>query len=148
MTRALAGELDNWLELDRGRVALILLLDQFTRNIYRDTPAAFSGDTPALTLAREAIAAGQHQRLPAIHQVFLGMPLEHAEDLEAQEACVALFAELESLTGEPALTDFRQYAEAHRDVIAHFGRFPHRNPILGRESTDAELAWLREHGGF
>ena len=146
--QALAGELDAWAGRDRARVALVLLLDQFTRNIYRGTPAAFSGDPLALTLAQRTVASGHHQRLPAIHQVFLFVPLEHCEDREVQEECVTLFEELAAVTGSPQVADFTRYAVAHRDVIARFGRFPHRNAVLGRESTPGEIAYLEAHGGF
>ncbi len=146
--QALAGGLEDWPDTDRGRVALVLLLDQFTRNIYRDTARAFAGDPRALALAQETIAAGHHQRLPAIHQVFLFMPLEHCEDLDAQGQCVALFEELAAVTGSDEIADFTRYARAHHEVIARFGRFPHRNELLGRESTDAERDYLKKHGGF
>jgi uncharacterized protein (DUF924 family) len=146
--RALDGELESWAGRDRGLVALVLLLDQFPRNLFRDSPRAFSGDSRALALAQDHIAAGHHRRLPAVHQAFLFMPLEHSEDLDAQEECVTLFRELEDITGLPLLGDFLRYAEAHRDVIARFGRFPHRNALLGRESTPEELDYLRRHGGF
>jgi len=146
--QALAGELDAWAEQERGLVALILLLDQFPRNIYRDTPQAFSGDEQALSLSRASIAAGHHQHLPAIFQAFLFMPLEHSENIEDQEACVALFQELEQVTGLPDIANSRKYAEAHRDIIAQFGRFPHRNPILGRDSSAEEREHLAKHGGF
>lgn len=145
---AVAGELADWRENDRGLIALVLLLDQFTRTIYRGTPRAFAGDARALELARHCIVHGHHQRLPAIHQVFLYLPLEHAEDLDVQEECVELFEELTSITGLEALAGYTRYAIAHRDVIARFGRFPHRNAILGRESTAEELAYLEKHGGF
>lgn len=145
---AVAGELERWEASDRGLVALILLLDQFTRNIYRLTPAAFSGDARALDLAQRTIVTGHHQRLPAIHQVFLYMPLEHSEDLALQDRCVALFEELAAQFPGRQVAGFTRYAVAHRDVIARFGRFPHRNEILGRESTSEELSWLQTHGGF
>ncbi len=145
---ALAGELQAWAERDRGLVALVILLDQFTRNIHRGTARAFAGDERALALAQHAIETGHYQRFPAIHQVFLYMPLEHAEDLEVQEECVTLFAALSEVTGSPQVADFARYANAHRDVIARFGRFPHRNAILGRESSAEELAYMRQHGGF
>lgn len=145
---AVAGELQDWPASDRGLVALILVLDQFTRTIYRGTPQAFSGDPRALALAQHCIAHGHHQRLPAIHQVFLFLPLEHSENLEVQEECVELFEELAAVTGLEAIAGFTRYAVAHRDVIARFGRFPHRNAILGRESTAEELAHLEQHGGF
>jgi uncharacterized protein (DUF924 family) len=146
--QALAGGLQAWADSDRALVALVLLLDQFTRNIYRGTPAAFAGDERALALSQQCIVNGHYQRLPAIHQVFLYMPLEHCEDLEVQEECVTLFEELAAVTGHQQIADFTRYASAHREVIAQFGRFPHRNAILGRESTPAELAYLEQHGGF
>jgi uncharacterized protein (DUF924 family) len=153
VVQAVGGELDNWADSDwthgdQGLVALVLLLDQFTRNIYRDTPAAFAGDAAALALAQRAIETGRYQRLPAIHQAFLYMPLEHCEDPEVQDECVTLFEELTAITGSEQMAGFTRYAIAHRDVIAQFGRFPHRNAILGRESTPAELAYLEQHGGF
>jgi uncharacterized protein (DUF924 family) len=146
--RAIAGELDAWAESDRGLIALVLLLDQFTRNIYRDSPRAFAGDQRALALAQQCIARGHHQRLPAIHQAFLLMPLEHAEDPDLQQECVELFEELTAVTGSEEMQRSLQYAEAHRDVIRQFGRFPHRNAVLGRESTHEEMEYLKTHGGF
>lgn len=148
VARGLAGELESWADTDAGLIALVLLLDQFTRNIYRGTPGAFAGDAAALTVARQALAAGRHRQLPNIHRVFLYMPLEHCEDPAIQEECVRLFAELAAETGAAAVDDFARYAIAHRDVIARFGRFPHRNAILGRTSSAAESAYLEEHGGF
>ena len=146
--KAVAGGLEDWPDSDLGLVALVLLLDQFTRNIYRDTPQAFAGDPRALALAQATIASGHHRRLPAIHQVFLFMPLEHCEDPEVQGECVALFDELTATTGNSEIADFARYARAHQEAIALFGRFPHRNALLGRESTDAELEYLTTHGGF
>ena len=145
---ALAGALAGWPQSDRGLVALVILLDQFTRNIFRGTPAAFSGDERALALALAAVDAGRHLRMPAIHRVFLYLPLEHSEVLAHQEHCLRLFDELIGANDLPAIVDFRRYAAAHRDVIARFGRFPHRNAILGRESTAEELDYLAQHGGF
>jgi uncharacterized protein (DUF924 family) len=145
---ALVGELDAWTKTDQGLVALVVLLDQFSRNIHRGTAQAFAGDTLALALAQDAIASGRHRRLPAMHRVFLYLPLEHCEDLAVQEQCVALFEEMAQLTGHPQFVGFTRYAVAHRDVIARFGRFPHRNAILRRTSSAAELAYLGEHGGF
>ena len=153
VAQALGGDLERWADSDgthgnQGLVALVLLLDQFTRNIHRGTAAAFSGDPAALALAQRAIETGRYQRLPAIHQVFLYMPLEHCEDPEVQDECVTLFEELSAVTGSEQVAGFTRYALAHRDVIARFGRFPHRNAILGRESTAAELTYLEQHGGF
>ncbi len=146
--RAIAGELAAWADTDKGLIALLILLDQFTRNIYRSTPQAFAGDPPALALAQRVIAAGHHQRLPAIHQVFLYLPLEHSENAGVQNECVTLLEELAAVTGSEQIASFTRYAIAHRDVIARFGRFPHRNAIFGRESTSAELGYLETHGGF
>ena len=146
--QAVAGALDAWATQDASLVALLVLLDQFTRNIYRGTAQAFSGDSRALALAQDTIASGHYQRLPAIHQVFLYMPLEHCEDPEVQEECVTLFEELAAVTGNAQIASFTRYAVAHRDVITRFGRFPHRNAILGRESSPQELAYLEQHGGF
>lgn len=148
LAQAREHQLDAWTQTDRGLVALILLLDQFSRNIYRGTAQAFAGDAQALTLAQDAIFADRHRRLPLIHRVFLYLPLEHCEDIVVQEQCVVLFEELARHTDHPQFVGFKQYAAAHRDVIARFGRFPHRNAVLGRPSSDAELAWLAEHGGF
>lgn len=148
LERAIAGELDHWADSDRGLVALVILLDQFSRNIHRGSARAFAADPKALALARQAIASGRHASLPAIHQVFLYLPLEHCEALETQEHCVALFRELAARTGHDLAAGFERYAVAHRDVIARFGRFPHRNALLGRQSTAGELEYLGKHGGF
>ncbi|HDY83961.1 MAG: DUF924 domain-containing protein [Gammaproteobacteria bacterium] len=146
--QAIAGKFNRWVDSDNGLIALVVLLDQFTRNIYRGTAQAFTGDTQALAIARHSIDRGRHQRLPAIHQVFLYLPLEHSENMDAQEECVTLFEELAEVTGSEQITSFTRYAVAHRDVIAQFGRFAHRNAVLGRESSPAELAYLEKHGGF
>jgi uncharacterized protein (DUF924 family) len=146
--QATAGKLGDWAETDDGLIALILLLDQFPRNIYRNAAQAFAGDDKALALAQHTITHGHHLHLPAIHQVFLYLPLEHAEDLEVQEECVTLMTELANVTGHESMASYSQYARAHRDVIAQFGRFPHRNSVLNRSSSAAELAYLKTHGGF
>ncbi len=149
VSAAIAGELDHWAQDDNGLVALVLLLDQLTRNIHRGTPAAFSGDERALAIVREAAAGGRVQSLPRIHQVFLYLPYEHSEDLAAQGEGQALFDALLADSGnDPAIASFHRFMAAHRQVIEKFGRFPHRNAILGRESTPAELAHLKQHGGF
>jgi uncharacterized protein (DUF924 family) len=148
LDRALAGELEGWADTDQGLVALVVLLDQFSRNIHRGTAQAFAGDARALALAQRTIASGRHQRLPTIHQVFLYMPLEHCEDIRVQDECVTLFAELVRLKDIPQVESFARYARAHRDVIEQFGRFPHRNAALGRQSSPEELDYLARHGGF
>jgi uncharacterized protein (DUF924 family) len=146
--QAIAGELGHWADNDRGLIALVVLLDQLTRNLYRDTPQAFAGDSRALQLAQQAIASGRHLRLPAIHRVFLYLPLEHREDLAIQEQCLTLFELLRTSAGSKPIEGYQRYAIAHRDVIKAFGRFPHRNRILGRASSPQELKYLAEHGGF
>ena len=148
VAKALAGELESWAETDDGLIALILLLDQITRNIGRDSPAAFAGDKRALTLAEGAIDSGRHLQLPAIHRVFLYLPLEHSENIDDQDLCVTLMQALANEVDTPQFLGFADYAEQHQQVIARFGRFPHRNVIMGRQSTAAELAYLQKHGGF
>jgi uncharacterized protein (DUF924 family) len=159
--QAIAGELDHCATSDSGVIALILLLDQFTRNIFRGTPQAFVGDEHALGIAQDLIATGRHLNLPAIHRVFAYLPLEHSEKLQVQEQCLEMFAQLTAVQQgavqqgavqqgavQQAFIGFERYAIAHRDVIAQFGRFPHRNAILGRTSTTEELDYLQTHGGF
>jgi len=145
---ALNGKLDSWEATDRGLVALVVLLDQFSRNIHRGTALAFGGDPKALALAQDAIASGRYLRLPLIHRVFLYLPLEHSEELALQHQCVGLFEELALVSDHPQFASFTRYAIAHRDVIAKFGRFPHRNVALGRSSSATEMAYLEQHGGF
>ena len=151
LAAALTRGLDHWADSDRGLVALVVLLDQLSRNIHRGTPAAFAGDARSLAAAVAAIDAGRHLALPTIHRVFLYLPLEHAEDLPLQERCVGLFEDLlrESPPGgEDEIAGYLRYAVAHRDVIARFGRFPHRNAILGRASSSEELDYLEHNSGF
>ncbi|MEP5764662.1 MAG: DUF924 family protein [Halieaceae bacterium] len=151
VARAISGALDHWSESADGLVALILLLDQFPRSIYRGTPRAFSGDAKALLLCRAAVSAGIDSDMPSIHRVFLYIPFEHAEDLQAQDEGVACFDRLldySSTAAQPVISGFRDYMLAHREVIARFGRFPHRNPILERTSTTEEMSHLELHGGF
>lgn len=145
---ALAGRLDGWAAQPPGALALILLLDQFTRNMYRGTPAAFAGDAQALALARQLVDSGEHLRLPPLQRWFAVMPLEHAEDLTLQQQCVRLFEALAAEEGphREALAGALDYARRHHDVVARFGRFPHRNAILGRASTAEEAAFLLQPG--
>lgn len=146
--KATQGKLQHWAAGDRSLLALIVLLDQFSRNIYRGTPNAFASDPRALALAQEAVTSGRHLGLPPIHRVFLYLPLEHAEDLEIQNQCVELFEALRDEEQTEQFEGFTRFAVAHRDVVAQFGRFPHRNVILGRQSSSEELAYLEKHGGF
>ncbi len=134
------------------RLAAIILADQVTRSIYRDTPAAFSGDDLALSLCLDGLAGEQDRSLTPLQRVFFYMPLEHAESLQLQDRSVRLFESLLEEVGPELQKSFQSYldfARRHRDIIARFGRFPHRNRILGRESTQAELDFLQEPGsGF
>jgi len=145
---ALAGSLDGWADTTGGALALILLLDQFTRNMHRGTPAAFAGDARALALAQRLVATGEHLQLPPLRRWFAYMPLEHAEDLALQGQCVQLFEALAVHAGphQDALVGALDYARRHHDVIARFGRFPHRNAILGRVSSAEEAAFLQQPG--
>jgi uncharacterized protein (DUF924 family) len=140
LARARDGAFDHWTETPRGTLALIILLDQFSRNIHRGTPLAFAADHKALTIAKMAVARGDHLAMPATLARWILMPFEHAEDLDAQMRCVSLFA-----VRDPG--DMTHWAQVHFDIIARFGRFPHRNTILGRKSTPEELAFLAA-GGF
>jgi uncharacterized protein (DUF924 family) len=145
---ALEGEL-NWQGTPRGRLALILLLDQFSRNIFRGTAEAFAYDPAALTLCLAGLALGDDRQCGLFERTFFYLPLEHAEDLGHQELSVTLFRSLLQEAREPLqqmFTSFHDYAVRHRDIIARFGRFPHRNTILGRVSTSDELAFLLQPG--
>ncbi len=141
---ALAGELRDWDGAPASALARILLLDQFTRNIYRDTPKAFAGDTLALAAAGAMFERGDDKSLLPVQRCFAYLPFEHAEDLGVQQRSVALFTELAA--AHPALQDNLDYAIRHRDVIQRFGRFPHRNAVLGRTSTPEEIAFLEQPG--
>jgi uncharacterized protein (DUF924 family) len=146
---AAGGAHREWAREPRGRLALILLFDQFPRNIYRDTPQAFAHDGLALRLALDGIAAGADRELRAIERVFFYLPLEHSETVEMQERSVALFTALAAGVPEAdrgTFAGFTDYAVRHRDVVHRFGRFPHRNRILGRESTAEEQAFLKQPG--
>lgn len=144
--RASMRRYDAWAETAEGSLALLILLDQFPRNMYRNTPHAFATDPLARTFARAAIAAGQDTD-PAITpelRPFFYLPFEHSESLVDQEFSVELFAAHQADSGDE---ESMKYALIHRDIIARFGRFPHRNPGLGRETTPAEQEFLDE-GGF
>ncbi|MFV9681854.1 DUF924 family protein [Pseudomonas sp. NY15367] len=147
--QALAGELQGWADAPQGWLAQLILLDQFPRMIFRDTPRAFAGDSLAQPLLQDGLEHNWDRRLAPIQRVFAYLVFEHAEDLPLQNRAVELFASLmnEAAADEQALfADFLDFAERHQRVIARFGRFPHRNAILGRASTDEELAFLREPG--
>lgn len=146
---AVVGRFPDGVETPRGGLATILLLDQFTRNIWRDTPRAFCGDVSALALASGMVAAGQDRRLHPIERCFVYLPFEHSESVSEQERCVALYTALAAEHPEDRSVDLTTYAEQHAAIIRRFGRFPHRNGILGRTSTAEEAAFLTQPGsGF
>lgn len=149
IAQAIAGGLREW-DIDhgaQGTLARILVLDQFTRNAHRDTPGAFAGDTLALAAAQQLVDSGADRTLEPQQRAFAYMPFEHAEDARMQQCAVDLFTQL---AGEhQGFAEMLDYAHRHRGVIARFGRFPHRNPILGRASTPDELQYLSQPGaGF
>lgn len=133
------GRLNAWAETPDGVLALIILLDQFPRNMFRDTAKMYQSDEHAIAVARRAIDAGLDKNVPDARRIFLYLPFEHSEQIEDQDFCYDL---VEALSDKSYLP----YAEAHRRVIRRFGRFPHRNDILGRVSTPEEEAFLKEEG--
>ena len=139
LKKAKSGASANWSENPAGALALVVLLDQIARNLYRNTPEAFAADPLALDIAKRAVARGFDEGLSTDERSILYMPFMHSECLEDQESGVGLFAAL-------GLDDPLDYMRRHRDIIARFGRFPHRNAILGRPSTPEELAFLQQPG--
>ncbi len=147
VAEAAEGKLASWADSPRRRLSLILLLDQLPRNIYRDSPRAFATDERALQLALSGIQSGADAALDVVERIFFYIPLQHAESVEAQDESVAAYRRLLEETPEElrsVLADTLKHAEAHRDVIGRFGRFPHRNRILGRATTPEELQYLRD----
>lgn len=139
---AAAGELTAWQDTAEGQLALIILLDQMTRNMYRDTPQMFAYDAQALALTKAGIAQGIDQQLALIQRVFFYMPLEHAEETEAQRLSIEKFAALAEENADFEL--YLDFAHKHKVIIDRFGRYPHRNKILGRETTAEEAAFLTQ----
>jgi len=139
----LAGAFGDWCTTPRGSLARVILLDQFTRNAFRGTPQAFAGDARALATAKHALEREFDRELDPYERWFMYMPFVHSEDLETQDQAVTLFVALATETG---LDSPLPWTQRHRDVIARFGRFPHRNEILGRPSTPEELAFLAQPG--
>jgi len=143
------GDYDHWLESPKGRLAAIIVADQFSRNMYRDTARAFCQDELALSWCLDGMALKHDIKLPFICRVFFYMPLEHAESREMQELSVKQFTELAELENSDTFMGFVDFAERHRQVIQQFGRYPHRNSILERDNTAAEQAYLDQPGsGF
>lgn len=147
MNDAIAGKLDDWAKTPRGRLALILIFDQFSRNIFRNTKEAFAQDKMALALCIEGLKKQDDHTLTLIQRVFFYMPLEHSERIDMQEQSVAAFQALADITLPETASvyhAFLRYAVMHFEVIRQFGRFPHRNVVLGRESTEAEALFLAQ----
>jgi uncharacterized protein (DUF924 family) len=142
--RALRGELETWAALPSSALAQILLLDQFTRNAFRGTARAFAGDARALAAASRMVGSRQDETLAPFMRAFVYLPFEHAEGLAMQDEAVRLFGRLASEAPEQA--NSLDYAHRHRAIIERFGRFPHRNEQLGRQSTAEELAFLQQPG--
>ncbi len=143
---ALAGRLDAWKATPADRLSLVVLLDQFSRNIHRGTPEAFSGDEKARGLATDAIEQGSDRELSIVERAFLYMPLQHAEDGAAQQLSVEMFGKLVAECPDGLNSHMKRFlasARTHRDIIERFGRFPHRNGILGRECSEAEMEYLQ-----
>lgn len=146
---ALTGGLKEWAENPDGWLALVLLLDQLPRMVFRDTPKAFAGDQRAQALAAHGLKLGRDKHLDPLQRSFIYLVLEHSENIDAQNLAVTLFTELLPLlpaTDREFLTSSLDYAERHRKIIARFGRFPHRNETLGRVSTAEEIEFLKEPG--
>ena len=135
--RAAAGELAAWRVSARGCLALVILLDQVPRNVFRGEPRGFATDAQALAVTKQALDRGLDRQLTQVERVFLYLPLEHCESLADQELCVTLIGALDE---NP---EWRDHAVRHRDIVARFGRFPHRNTALGRETTLEEAAFLK-----
>jgi uncharacterized protein (DUF924 family) len=151
VAQALAGGLRDWEARPLERLALVILLDQFPRNIHRGQPQAFAGDARAQRLVMDALDRGLDQSLPWVGRVFLYMPLMHAEDLALQEECVRRFRQLAADVPEAlraGVANSLRFAEEHRDIIARLGRFPYRNAALGRDSQPAELEFLKNGPRF
>ena len=144
---AARGALDDWTGTPRGRLALVILLDQMPRNIHRGSPAAFAHDAQAAAHCIAGIESGQDRSLHPVERVFLYMPLQHAEDLGLQRRSVERFESLAAEVDDAWRDRFAEnahYARLHRDIVERFGRFPHRNRVLGRESTEEELSYLAD----
>jgi uncharacterized protein (DUF924 family) len=141
--KALAGAYGDWCVDAHGALARVLLLDQFTRNVFRDSARAFAGDARALATAQDALTRGFDTALDPFERWFLYLPFEHSEDRGIQQRSLELFG---ALAREPGFAGPFDYAQRHAAIVERFGRFPHRNAILGRESTDEERAFLRQPG--
>jgi uncharacterized protein (DUF924 family) len=144
-----AGRLEGWTAVPLGRLALVLVIDQFSRNLFRDDPRAYAHDALALGWCKAALSSGTDRELRPIERTFLYLPLEHSEDLADQDQAVALFTALRDQAPPEARARFEaflDYAIRHQVIIARFGRFPHRNAVLRRASTAEEIEFLKQPG--
>lgn len=141
---ALAGGIDDWADTPDGALARLLVLDQFTRNVHRDTARAFAGDAKALAGAQRMVNEGADRGLLPVQRMFVYLPFEHAENLALQQESLRLFGQLAA--DDPARADLLDWAQKHHDVVARFGRFPHRNQALGRPSSAEEIEFLAQPG--
>ncbi len=141
--QALSGQFDAWIEFPESCLALVIVLDQFPRNMFRRQPESFASDAKALSVAQIAVAQKFDQQLPPVQRFFFYLPFEHSENLEHQNQSVRLF---EQFKADSQLSDTYDYALRHRSVIDRFGRFPHRNQILNRPSTPEEVEFLKQPG--
>lgn len=140
--RAAAGDFQEWKSDARGWVALIVLLDQVPRNVFRGDGQSFAADPVALTAAKELVSSPLHAELITVEKVFAYLPFEHSENIDDQMDCVALY---EAIDEHESKAEWIEFAVLHKDIVAEFGRFPHRNEMLGRETTPAEQAWLQSN---
>jgi uncharacterized protein (DUF924 family) len=149
---ALNGKLDDWAATIDGSIALILIYDQFTRNIYRNSATAYTGDCRALEIAKNVITLGHDEELPLLQRLFLYLPFMHAENKMTQEQSVELYKKLvgdSPSSVKKYFSESLEFAKKHKEVIDKFGRFPHRNKDLGRESTKEEIEFIKKKGrGF
>lgn len=136
--QVVAGETSHWRDMAEGRLAEIIVLDQFSRNMFRNTPMAFAADTLALALAQEAIRCNDHLELDDTQRLFLYMPFMHSESRKIHEQAMVLFKNLANL----------DFEIKHKAIIDRFGRYPHRNDVLGRTSTAEEIEWMKNTNGF
>jgi uncharacterized protein (DUF924 family) len=139
--QAKAGDLDEWMQTPEGCLALVIILDQFPLNMFRGRPESFATEQQAVEVAGHALEQGFDKQIPKQQIAFLYMPFMHSESLEDQDRCVALFEAV-------GLEDNLKFARHHREIVRRFGRFPHRNVILGRQSTEEELRWLESDEAF
>ena len=149
VVEACNGNLSDWLETPNGALALILLLDQFTRNLYRNTPEAYRGDSLAMVSVNHAIECAVDRKLHPVARIWLYHPFHHSELVAEQDRGIEILTDLK----QHSPPDWQPYVQRsiegwsrHRDIVARFGRFPHRNQVLGRVSTDEEQAYLKSHG--